>query len=155
MGEKRDMFAGLGWEKEIKSLGDPHIPFNSSSEFEFRHGNAGHDDYELTPFLQSTQAWRWRVQEEQKQYEKKEKIREDVSEKDVDLDEDKSHETEKEVKEGGESSKSLSLRQRMRALPPHHLSLKDRIRDKPISYRDLLRPGPPLSELSKKYAKRK
>ena len=66
------MFVGLGWEREIRSLGDPHIPFNSSPEFEFRPGNAGSDDYELTPFLQSTQAWRWRVQEEQKKYEKKE-----------------------------------------------------------------------------------
>jgi hypothetical protein len=27
MGEERDMFSGLGWEKEIRSLGDPHVPF--------------------------------------------------------------------------------------------------------------------------------
>jgi hypothetical protein len=27
MGEEIDMFAGLGWEKEIRSLGDPHVPF--------------------------------------------------------------------------------------------------------------------------------
>ena len=155
MGDERDMFAGLGWEKEIRSLADPHIPVNLSPEFSFAAGNRSSDDYDLTPFSQSTQAWRWRTREEQKQREQKEKRQEDVPEKDVDLDEDKSHETEKEVKEGGESSKSLSLRQRMRALPPHHLSLKDRIRDKPISYRNLLRPGPPLSELSKKYAKRK
>ena len=71
MGEKKDMFAGLGWEKKIRSLGDPNIPVNSSPEFEFRFGNRGSDDYELTPFSQFTQAWRWRVQEEQKQYEKK------------------------------------------------------------------------------------
>ena len=32
MGEERDMFAGLGWEKGIRSLGDPHVPFNSSPE---------------------------------------------------------------------------------------------------------------------------
>ena len=32
MGEERDMFAGLGWEKEIRSLGDPHVPFNPSPE---------------------------------------------------------------------------------------------------------------------------
>ena len=88
MGEKRDMFAGLGWEKEIRSLDDPHIPINSSPEFEFRPGNAANDDYDLTSFSQSTQAWRWRVQEEQKQYEKKEQRKEDVPEKDVDLDKD-------------------------------------------------------------------
>jgi hypothetical protein len=73
IGDERDMFAGLGWEKEIKSLGDPHILFNPSPEFEFVAGNRGSDDYELTPFSQSTQAWRWRVQEEHKQYKKKEK----------------------------------------------------------------------------------
>ena len=56
MGEKRDMFAGLVWGNEIRSLGDPHIPFSSSPEFEFRPGNRAGDDYELTPFLQSTQA---------------------------------------------------------------------------------------------------
>jgi hypothetical protein len=73
MGDERDMFAGLGWEKEIRSLGDPHILFNSSPKFEFAAGNRSSDDYEQTPFLQSTQTWRWRVQKEQKQYEKKEK----------------------------------------------------------------------------------
>ena len=155
MGDERDMFAGLGWEKEIRSLGDPHIPFNPSPEFEFAAGNRSSDDYELTPFSQSTQAWRWRVQEEQKQYEKKEKRQEDVPEKDADLDEDKSNETEQEVKVEGESSKSLSFRERMRGLSPHHRPLKDRMRDKTVSYMDLLRPGPPPSESSKKYAKRK
>ena len=78
-----------------------------------------------------------------------------MSEKDVDLDEDKSNETEQEVKVEGESSKSLSFRQRMRALSPHHLPLKDRIKDETVSYMDLLRPGPPSSESSKKYAKQK
>ena len=68
MEKKTDMFAGLRWEKEIRSLGDPHISFNSSPEFEFRPRNRGSDVYELTPFSQSTQAWRWRVQEKNKQY---------------------------------------------------------------------------------------
>ena len=58
MGDERDMFAGLGWEKEIRSLADPHIPVNLSPEFEFAAGNRSSDDYELTPFSQSTQAWR-------------------------------------------------------------------------------------------------
>jgi hypothetical protein len=72
------------------------------------------------------------------------------------LDEDKSNETEEEeVKVVRESSKSLSFRERMRALPPHHLPLKDRKRDKIVFYIDLLRPGPPPSDSSKKYAKRK
>ena len=50
MGDERDMFAGFGWEKEIRSLGEPHIPFNSSPKFEFAAGNQSSDDYELTPF---------------------------------------------------------------------------------------------------------
>ena len=54
MGDKRDMFVGLGWEKKIRSLRDPHIPFNPSPEFEFVAGNRGSDDYEPTLFLQST-----------------------------------------------------------------------------------------------------
>ena len=39
MGEERDMFVGLGWEKEIRSLGDSHISFNPSPEHEKRTGN--------------------------------------------------------------------------------------------------------------------
>ena len=70
MAEKRDMFAGIGWEKEIPSLGDPHILVHSSPEFEFRPRNRASDDYDMILFSQSTQAWRWRVQEEQSQYEK-------------------------------------------------------------------------------------
>jgi hypothetical protein len=79
-----------------------------------------------------------------------------VPENDTNVDEDKSNETEEEeVKVVGESSKSLSFRERMRALQPHHLPLKDRKKDKTVSYMDLLRPGPPPSDSSKKYAKRK
>jgi hypothetical protein len=77
-----------------------------------------------------------------------------VPEKDADVDEDKSNKTEEEeVKVEGESSKSISFRERMRALPSHHLSLKDQKRDKIVSYMDLFRPGPPPSDSSKKYAK--
>ena len=78
-----------------------------------------------------------------------------MPEKDADLDEDKSNETEEEVNVIGESSKSLSFRDRMRGMTPHHLPLKERMRDKTVSYMDLLRPGPPPSDSSKKYAKRK
>ena len=66
MDDERNMFAGLRWEKEFNSLGDPHIFFNSSPKLEFAARNRSSDDYELTLFSQSTQAWRWRVQEEQK-----------------------------------------------------------------------------------------
>ena len=54
MGKKKNIFAGLGWEKKIRSLRDPYIPVNSSPKFEFRLGNRASDDYDLTPFLQST-----------------------------------------------------------------------------------------------------
>ena len=165
MGEERDMFAGLGWEKEIRSLGDPHVPFNPSPEHDNGAGKQCSDDYELTPFSQSTQAWRWRMQEEQKQYAKNNKTRADVQEKDADVNEDahlneeKTTNEEGEVKVVGESSRSLSFRERMRGLLPHRRPLKDRMRDKTVSYIDLLRPGPPPSrrddETSRRLAKRK
>jgi hypothetical protein len=94
MGDERDMFARLGWEKEIRSLRDHHILFNPWPELDFAAENRSSDDYELISFSRSTQAWKWKVQEEQKQYEKKEKKKENVPEKDADLDEDKSNETE-------------------------------------------------------------
>lgn len=34
MGEKRDMFEGLGCDEEIANLGESHIPFNRSFERE-------------------------------------------------------------------------------------------------------------------------
>jgi hypothetical protein len=93
------------------------------------------------------------MHEEQKQYEKKEKRQKDIPEKDADLEQDKSNETEQEVKVEGESSKSTSFREGMRGLSPHRRPLKDRMRDKTVSYMDLLRLGPPPSESSKKYEK--
>ena len=83
MGEERDMFVGLGWEKEIRSLGNPHVPVNPLPKHDIGVGNRYSDDYELTPFLQSTQTWRWRVQGEQKRYVKNDKRRADVLEKDA------------------------------------------------------------------------
>src|SRR5450631_89389 len=82
MGEERDMFAGLGWEKEIRSLGDSHVPFNPLPEHDIGAANRYSDDYELTPFLQFTQARRWRMQEEQKRFATNDKRRADVQEKD-------------------------------------------------------------------------
>jgi hypothetical protein len=78
-----------------------------------------------------------------------------VPEKNVDVDEDKLNETEHEVKVVGEFFKSLLFREMMRGLSPHRRPQKDRMRDKMVSYINLFRPGPPPSESSKKFAKRK
>ena len=56
IGEERYMFAGLGWEKEIRTLGDSYVSFNPSPEYDIGAGNQYNDDYELTSFLQSIQA---------------------------------------------------------------------------------------------------
>ena len=54
--DKRDPFAGLGWKVEIVKLADLHTPFNPSPEHGVNGAKRFHDDYEITPFLQSTQA---------------------------------------------------------------------------------------------------
>ena len=54
--DKRDPFAGLGWKVEIVKLVDLHTPFNSSPEHGVNDAKRFHNDYEITPFLQSTQA---------------------------------------------------------------------------------------------------
>ena len=41
---------------EIISLADPHIPFNSSLKGGLSDAKRFRDDYEITPFSQSTQA---------------------------------------------------------------------------------------------------
>jgi tRNA(Leu) C34 or U34 (ribose-2'-O)-methylase TrmL len=81
MGEKKDVFAGLGWEIESISLGNPHVSFNPSLKYDKRAGNQCNDDYELTPFSQFTQTWRWRMQKEQRQYTKNKKRQANVHEK--------------------------------------------------------------------------
>jgi hypothetical protein len=48
----------------------------------------------------------------------------------------------KEVKVVGESSKTLHIRKNMKGLSPHRLPLKERIKDRTISYVNLLRPNP-------------
>ena len=53
MEEKRDMFEGLGCDKEIENLGEPHIQFNSSPKCEKDERSTRdrfHDDYVMTPF---------------------------------------------------------------------------------------------------------
>lgn len=52
----------------------------------------------------------------------------------VDLNEDKSIETEQEIKVLGKSSRSLLFCKRMKKLPLHRCPLKDRIKNKTISY---------------------
>ena len=49
---------------------------------------------------------------------------------------DKTTNMDVEVKGVGESSRSLSFRERMRGLPPHRLPLKDRLEDKTVSHID-------------------
>ena len=61
----------------------------------------------------------------------------------ADLNEDKSINTKQEVKVVGKSSRSLSFCERMKGLSLHRRPLKDRMKDKMISYVDLLRLGPP------------
>jgi hypothetical protein len=48
MEEERDMFVSLGWEMEIRSLRDLHVPFTPSPEHDKSVGNQCIDDYELT-----------------------------------------------------------------------------------------------------------
>ena len=81
MGEERDMFEGLGWDKEIVSFGDPHIPFNPLSEKKRSVVKRYCDDYEMTLFSQSTQTWKLRVEDEDRQ-QYADKFKMDVVEKD-------------------------------------------------------------------------
>ena len=47
-----------------------------------------------------------------------------------------------EVKDVADPSKALSFRKKMKRLSPHCLPLKERMKDRTISYVDLLRPDP-------------
>ena len=60
----------------------------------------------------------------------------------VELNEDKSIDMEEEAKVVGKFSRSLSFREWMKNLSQHHRQLKDRMKDKTVSYVDLLRPDP-------------
>ena len=55
--DKRDPFVGLGWDVEIVRLADSHILFNLSLERGVSGTKRFHDDYEITPFSQSTQVY--------------------------------------------------------------------------------------------------
>ena len=46
MGDERNIFVGQGRKKNIRSLEDPHVPFNPSSEHDIGVVNQCNDDYE-------------------------------------------------------------------------------------------------------------
>jgi hypothetical protein len=157
MGEKRDMFEGLGCDGEIENLGNPYIPVNPSHERERDERNARgrfRDDYVMTPFSQSIQAWRIRAEEDRRRYAEKDLTKyvggdpNDVVDLSTDIwlkpgDVDDNSIDIEEVKVAGETSKTLFFRKKIRGLSPHRLPLKERKKDRTISYVDLLRPNPP------------
>ena len=51
MGKKREMFVGLGWKQDIRSLGNPYVPFIPSPDYDRCAGNKFSDVHELIPFL--------------------------------------------------------------------------------------------------------
>ena len=65
--DKRDPFVGLGWEVEIVRLAELYTPFNPSLKRGVNGAKRFRDDYEITPFSQSTQAWKSRLEEEDRQ----------------------------------------------------------------------------------------
>ena len=65
----------------------------------------------------------------------------------ADLNEEKSIETKNEVNVVGEALRSLSFRERLKTLLPHRRPLKDQMKDKTVSYVNLLRPRPPSSKM--------
>jgi hypothetical protein len=68
----------------------------------------------------------------------------------VDLNENKSIDMEEEVKVLHKFIRSLSFREMMKILSPHCRPLKDRMKNKMVSYIDLLQPGPPPSRINNK-----
>ena len=165
-GKERDMCEGLGWDEEIDNLGDPPIPFNPTPNHDRDERSAierFRDDYVITPFSQSTQAWRMRAAEDQRRYADNFEIDAvekdntqyvdgdlndlidlcaDVLEKPGNVDVEETSIDIEIVKVAGESSKTLPIRKKMRGLSPHRLPLKERMKDRTISYVDLLRPNP-------------
>ena len=165
--DERDPFVGLGWEIETVRLADPHTPFNLSLECGVSGAKQFHDDYEITPFLQSTQAWKFRLEEEDRQqYVERMKMRPEKVQKRseatvecemfdaIDLssdiprtitemdDDEESNDVEQGTEPMAELTEVLSFRERMKRLSLHRLPLKERMKDQTISYVDLLRPNP-------------
>ena len=165
--DERDPFAGLRWEVEIVRLADPHTLFNPSPKRGVSGAKRFRYDYEITPFSQSTQAWKSKLEEEDRQRhvkrikmrpEKVQKRSEAIVECEmfdaVDLssdipwtltktdDDEESNGVEQGTKPMAELTEDLSFRERMKRLSPHRLPLKERMKDRTISYVDLLRPDP-------------
>ena len=162
--EEKDLFEVLGWEAEIVRVADPQVPFNPLSEREVSAAKQYRDDYEMTSFLQSTQAWKWREEEEQQQYVEQVRMRvdrvqqqvdalvqcevDDVIDLSVDIawtpikmdGKEESNDEDREVEGVLEPPRTLSFCEKMKRLSPHCLLLKERIQR--ISYVDLLFPGP-------------
>ena len=185
--DERDQFAGLGWEVEIVRLVDLHTPFNSSPEREVIGAKRFYDDYEITPFSQSIQAWKLRSDEEDRQrYIEWVKMRPEKVQKrfeatvecemfdavnlSMDIpwtitemdDEKESNNVEQGAEPMAELTKVLSFRERMKRLSPHWLSLKERMKDRIISYVDLFCPDPlptrledPMPRVSRRVALQK
>ena len=150
----------------IENLGDPNISFNPSPEHERVERSAKdrfRNEYVMTPILQSTQAWKLSVEDDQRQYADNSEI--DTVKKDlrkcvggdpndvvnlsanilrkpghVDV-EDNSIDIEV-VKISGLISRILFFCKEMKGLSPHHLPFKEQLKDRTISYIDLLRPDP-------------
>ena len=57
-------------------------------------------------------------------------------------DDEESNDMEQGTKPMAELTEDLSFRERMKRLSPHRLPLKERMKDRTISYVDLLRPNP-------------
>ena len=62
-------------------------------------------------------------------------------------DDEESNDVEKETKPMAELTEDLSFCERMKILSPHWLPLKERMKDRTISYIDLLCPNPLLARL--------
>jgi len=138
-----DRFTGLGWDEEIVSLGDPHMPFDPSSERERSVVKRFGNDFYLTPFLQSTQAWEGRLEEEEPHPSvKKMKARPDIMKKDS---------RSCEVSEGDDAGDLKAANSRKKRLSPYRLPLKERMKDRTISYVDLMRPNPQPTTMHKEH----
>jgi hypothetical protein len=153
------MGEGLGWNEEIVSLADPHIPFNPSRSCEGVEKSVVErccDEYVCTPLTQSTEAWKCKVEEaEEERQRNREKFRRQgevvvdrealnfATEKPRIVEEVErvctSVDKEEEVEVGVEAFKPLSWRERMQRLSRHRPPLKERIKDRTISYVDLFK----------------
>ena len=163
--DERDPFAGLEWEVEIVRLANPHTPFNPLPERRVSGAKRFRDDYEITSFSQSTEAWKSRLEEEDRQrYVERIKMRLekvlkrseaivecemfDATDLSLDIpwpltetdDDEESNDVEQGTKPMAELTEDLSFHERMKRLSPHRLPLKERMKDQTINYVNLLRP---------------